>query len=117
VGHERQLVRRVELACPGGDRWEARDQAAGRRLLIQHLRPAVVGKHALDEILAQGHVIQPALFLHGQQREPLLERPGKHPHAVALGHAVLVVDLDAEQARGGRILFIRLYSNAKKVRA
>jgi hypothetical protein len=45
---------------------QARDQPAGRRLPIQHLRPAVVGpfaalrtmKHPLDKVLAQGHMVQ-----------------------------------------------------------
>ena len=38
------------------------DQATGRGLVVQHLGPAIVGKDPLDEVLAQGHVVEPALL-------------------------------------------------------
>ena len=60
----------MELACP--DRRD-RDQAAGRGLLVQHSGPALVGpvvlfdrQDLLDKVLAQRHVVEPAIFLQGQ---------------------------------------------------
>jgi hypothetical protein len=37
----------------------------------------------------------------------------EYARAVALGHGVLVVDFDAEQARRGAVLLIRLDTNNK----
>ena len=74
----------------------ARDQASRRGLVIQHLLPPKVGKNPLDEILAERHVVEPALLLQGQQRKAIHDLAGEHAGAVTLGHAVLVVDLDAE---------------------
>ena len=41
----------------------------------------------------------------------------EHAGAVALGHAVLVVDLYAKEARRGEVLFIRLDTNDKNAQA
>jgi hypothetical protein len=67
----------------------ARDQAAGRRLLVQHLRPTPVGNDPLDEVLAEGHVVEPALFLQGQQREAVHHFSWEHARAVPLCYSVL----------------------------
>ena len=86
VGHERQLVGGMEL-----------DQATWRGLLIEHSRPAVIGKNPLDKILPQRQVVEPSFLLQWQQGEALNDLTGEHASAVALGHAVLFVDTDTEQ--------------------
>jgi hypothetical protein len=48
-----------------------------------------IGQDPLDEVLAQGQVVEPALLLQGQQRETVHDLAGEHARAVALGHAVL----------------------------
>jgi len=82
-------------------------------VILRHLCPAKVGKNPLDETLAQGQVVQPALLFEWQQRKPLHHRPREHAGARARGHAVLVVDFDAEQARRRRVLLVRLDTNDK----
>jgi hypothetical protein len=71
------------------------------------------GRDALDGIVTQVQVVEASFFLQRQQRKALLERAGKHAHAVALRHGMPVVDLDTEQARRGGILLLRLDSNDK----
>jgi len=83
-------------------------QAAGRWVVLQQLGPAVIGKEALDKVLAEGQVVEAALFLHWQQRKALYHLAGKYAGAGALGHAVFVVDFDTKQARRRRPLFIRV---------
>jgi hypothetical protein len=80
MGHEGQLVGGMEL-----------DQAAGGRLLLQHLRPAIVGKDPLDKVLAERHVVEPALLLKRQEREAVHDLPGEHARAVPLCHSMLIV--------------------------
>ncbi len=102
VRHQGQLVGGMEL-----------DQAAGRWLLLQHLGPAIVGKDPLDEVLAEGHVVEPALLLQGQQGKAVHDLAGEHAGGVALRHAVFVIHLYPEQTRRGGVLFIGRDSNDK----
>jgi hypothetical protein len=70
-------------------------------------------KDALDKVLAQRHVVEPAFFLEGQQGKTLHDLTWEHAGAGACRHAVLVVDFDAEQAGGRRAFLIRLDANDK----
>ena len=70
-------------------------------------------KDSLDKVLAKRHIVEPSLHLQRQQGEVVYDLAGEHAGAVALGHAVVVVDLDAEQTRRGGVLFIRRYLNDK----
>jgi hypothetical protein len=49
------------------------------------------------KVLAERHVVQAALLLQRQQWEAVHDLAREHAGAVALGHAVFVVDLHAEQ--------------------
>ena len=111
VGHERQFVRGVELACP--DRRD-RDQAAWGGLLVQHFGPAVVGKNPLDKVLAQGQVVEPSLLLQWQQGKAVHDFAGEHAGAISLRHAMLIIYFHTKQAGTWRILLIRLDTNDKR---
>jgi hypothetical protein len=62
VGHEGQLVHRVK-----------QDQAAGGRHFVQHLRPSLVGRDALDEILPQRQGVEPTVLIEGKQGEAVYD--------------------------------------------
>jgi len=44
--------------------------------------PAPVTEDALDEVLAQGQIVQPAFLLHGEQRKSVHQHPGEDAHPV-----------------------------------
>jgi hypothetical protein len=111
-----QLVGGVEL-----------DQTAGCGLLLQHSGPPIIGKDPRDKVLAQGQVVKATLLFHGQQGECVWLKPhrvrlqhdltGEHAGAVALSHAVLIVDFDPKQARRGAVLLTRLDTTDKNCEA
>jgi hypothetical protein len=96
-----------------------RDQAAGRGLLRQHLRPAIIGslasfemiKDPLDKALAQRQVVEPPFLLQRQKREAIPDLPRGHACAIPSRHAMFIVDADAKQPPRGRILLEGLDTN------
>ena len=84
-GHEGELVGSVKA-----------DEAAGGRFGLEHLGPAVIGKDALDKVLAQREIIEAAFFFHWQEGQALHEGAGEHAGAVSLRYAMLAIHLDAK---------------------
>ena len=64
-----------------------------------------IGEHALDEILPQPRIAQPALFFDGQRRHPRAQGGGVKARPCPLGHAARRVHLDPFHAAAGRVSF------------
>jgi hypothetical protein len=63
-----------------------------------------VGKHPLDEVVAEARIGEPALFLDGQVRIRVDECCSEHSAAAAIRRAVTVVDLHPLQPTARRVL-------------
>ena len=82
VGHQQQLVRRVELdqLCRGRGR--------------TGIAPATVDENLLDEVFPQNRVVKPPFFLSRQQRKTVFECTGEKPDTRRTRDVVGIVDLD-----------------------
>lgn len=96
MGHEGQLVGGVKA-----------DQAAGRRVGLEHLGPAIAGpfaalrttKDALDRVRAQGEVAEATFFFRGQEGKALYDSARNAGGAGTAGVAVLIVHPHPRQPR------------------
>ncbi len=48
------------------------------------------------KVLAQGHVVEPALFLQRQQGEAVHDLAGEHAGAISLRHAMFIIHFHTE---------------------
>jgi hypothetical protein len=53
-------------------------------------------KHPFDEVLAQGQVVEPPFFLHGQEGKALHHFAGEHACTFSLRHSMLIIYFHAE---------------------
>jgi hypothetical protein len=92
VGHEQELLAGVEA-----------DQVSHRPAPLEHRPEAPVSEQALEEVLAQARVVEPAVLLGGEVGEPLQQGGGEQaPPGLAAHAGLLRVDLDPlHAARGG----------------
>ena len=77
-------------------------EVAGLRPAVEEALPARRGEHTLDEVLADGGIVEAPFLLDGQRREALDQRGGEQPAPPIARPTALAVNAHAEEPAGGR---------------